>query len=258
MAAPCASSRRSSSLCRRPSMRRRSRPARQRVAEQLQQQLQVHVPGAARQRIGEPEDAGGHTAHAEGNHEHRADLQLRQALALDQLIPARRGAVADLREAQVFEAALEPGIGFDGGAAPGFHAALRERAVRGVHLVDRRAVGREQPHEGGIDAGGIAQGVEAVADAGFDGAAPHVLQVDGYFGAGDIDAQGGFAAARRPHARREHVRRGQITRMIRCLSHSFASYSVDPCAAPTRATDSNTCLLPKLRSILSQVFRNTS
>ena len=34
----------------------------------------------------------------------------------------------------------------------------------------------------------------------------------------------------------------------------IASYSVDPCAAPTRATDSNACLLPKLRSILSQEF----
>ena len=59
----------------------------QRIAEQLQQQLQVHVPGAARQRVGQPEDAGGQAAHAEGNHEHRADLQLRQALALDQPAP---------------------------------------------------------------------------------------------------------------------------------------------------------------------------
>jgi hypothetical protein len=77
----------------------------QRIAEQLEQQLKVHVPGAARQRIGEPEDAGGHIAHAEGNHEHRADLQLREALTLDHLIPARRRGVADLRKAQVFETA---------------------------------------------------------------------------------------------------------------------------------------------------------
>ena len=114
--------------------------------------------------------------------------------------PAGRGAGAALsrisERRRCSRRPLSHGIGVEGGAAPGFHPALRQRAVRGVDLVDGRAVGREQPDEGGVHAGGIAQGIEAVADAGVDGAAAHVLQVDGDFGAGDIDAQRRLAAAR--------------------------------------------------------------
>ena len=80
----------------------------QRIAQQLQQQLQVHVPGAARQRIGQAQDAGRLAQHAEADQQHRADGQLGEALGFDQLVPARRGGVADLGEPQVFEAALEP------------------------------------------------------------------------------------------------------------------------------------------------------
>ncbi len=87
----------------------------QRVAEQLEQQLQVHVPRAARQRVGQAQDAGRLAADADGNEQHRADLQFGEALALDQLVLRGSRAVADLGEAQMVEAALEPGIGIERG-----------------------------------------------------------------------------------------------------------------------------------------------
>ena len=191
-----------------------------RVADELEQQLQVHVPRAARQRVGETEDAGRLALHAEGDEQHRTDLQLREAPAFGGLVLARGGGVADLGEAQVFEAALEPRIGFERRAAPGLDATLRERSVGGIDLVDRPRLGSEQPHEGRIDSTGVTQRVQGVADAGFDLPAAHVLEVDGNLGARDVDAKRLLAAAGRPHARREDVGCGQF-RIFRCLSHSF-------------------------------------
>ena len=63
-------------------------------------------------------------------------------------------------------------------------------------LIDRGTVGGEQPDEGGIDAGSIAQGIQTIANGTFDGAAPHVLQVDRNFGTGDVDAKRRLTAAR--------------------------------------------------------------
>ena len=42
----------------------------QRIAEKLQQQLQIHVPGASRQCVGEAKDAGWLTEYPEGNQQH--------------------------------------------------------------------------------------------------------------------------------------------------------------------------------------------
>ena len=92
-------------------------------------------------------------------------------LALDRLVLARRGAVADLGEAQMFEAALEPGDRL---------RARRDARLRRGTAPARRgrrrprrwcAVGVEQPDEGGVDARGVTQGIEALADAAVDGAA---------------------------------------------------------------------------------------
>jgi len=96
-------------------------------------------------------------------------------------------------KAQVVEAPLDPRIGLQRRRTESLHPALRQRAMGGIDLLDGIAVRRQHPHEGRVDVGGIAEGVEAVADAGLDRAATNVLQVDGDFGAGDVDAERRFA-----------------------------------------------------------------
>ena len=101
----------------------------------------------------------------------------------------------DLAQPQVVQPALDPREGLQCGRTPGLDAALRQGAMRGVHLVDGRAIGRQHPDERGVDPGGIAQRIQAVANDGVERPATHVLQVDGDLGAGDVHAQRGFAAA---------------------------------------------------------------
>ena len=245
LAAPCASSRRSSSLCRRCFDAQRleaGAPASCRAASAATAGSRPRRRAAAHWRGRGCRPAGRCTR--KEIMQHRADLQLGEALALDQLVPARRGAVADLGEAQVFEAALEPRIGFERGAAPGFHAALRERAVGGVDLVDGRAVGREQPDEGGIDAGGIAQGVEAVADAGFDASRGACSAGRWRFWCRRYRRRASAcrrAPTTRPSRRRrmrsDHQDVQVLEPLFSLLGDGYRRY--DPCArAPTRATDS--------------------
>ena len=168
LAAPCASSRRSSSLCRRCSMRSFSRPVASELPSSFSSNCRFTSQAPRGSALARPRMPAGWPSTRKRDQQHRTDGELGEALGLDQLVLARRGGVADLGEPQVFEAALQPRIGFQRRGAPGFHPALRQGAVGGVDLVDGRSVGREQPHEGGVHAGGIAQGVQTVVDAGID------------------------------------------------------------------------------------------
>ena len=74
-------------------------------AEQLHQQLQVDVPGAARQASAQARGSRPACPAMRKRHQQRrADVQLGKARGFRRLLLARAGAVAQLREAQVLEA----------------------------------------------------------------------------------------------------------------------------------------------------------
>ena len=78
-------------------------------ADELHQQLHVHVPGPTRQGVCQAQKPRGLALDTQRNKERRPQLQLREALRLRRLLLAGRAGITQLGEAQMIEAPLEPG-----------------------------------------------------------------------------------------------------------------------------------------------------
>ncbi len=72
--------------------------------QQLHQKLQVHVPGAARQRMAQAEESGGSALHPQSHEQRRSYLQLREPLGFGGLLTPRGAGVPQLGKAQMIQA----------------------------------------------------------------------------------------------------------------------------------------------------------
>ncbi len=78
------------------------------AADQLHQQMQLHLPIVARPRAGDAEHACGASLDEVADHQHRSDPEIRPQRRIVALIGARLRGIAKLRHAQRREARAQP------------------------------------------------------------------------------------------------------------------------------------------------------
>ena len=183
-------------------------------ADELQHQLEVHVPRATRQSVREAEDAGGLALDAERDQQCRTDLQLREATGLSELLLPRRAGVAQLGKAQVIEPGLQPGKLLDAFATQRFRAALRERATRDLHVFDRKLVGTEHRDERAVRRGRFTQQLEIATQRFFQRLPAHVLEIDGDLRARDVETEDRFLSTTVPGVTGQDVRGRELCCLV--------------------------------------------
>src|SRR6516165_3091397 len=105
-------------------------------ADELHQQLQVHIPRPARQRVCEREESSGPALRAQRHDQRGTDLELGELHRLSGLILARGAGIAQLREPQVLEPSLQPRKRLEARARESLRAALRESTACELHFRD--------------------------------------------------------------------------------------------------------------------------
>ena len=173
-------------------------------ADELQEQMQVHVPAVERRRRERSEEAA-HCPHAEADQEQRTDVQARQALGVARLLGFDIDGVADLEDPHVFEPRADPGQRVERLALQHLRPALRERTLRRGDGVDALAVPVEQRKEYGVGIGGLAQDVEALANHRIGVAGSDVLEIDRDLCASEVNTERRALGPRLPKLRRQDI-----------------------------------------------------
>ena len=117
------------------------------AADQLHQQMQLHFPVLARQRAGDPEQAGRPALDEVADDQHRADAEVTPHRRILGLIGARLGGIAQLRHPQRREPRLQPGQRVQRLAAQLFRIAGGQHAARHLDFGELSGLGVERECE---------------------------------------------------------------------------------------------------------------
>ena len=175
------------------------------AADELEQQMQLHVPVVARQRARDSEDAGRPILDEISDHENRADAELAPHGRIVSLVDTHVRGIAQFGHPQRREPRAKPGQRAQSLAAQLLRIAGRKHAARDRNVDEILGIELQLDVKGGIGAGRFAQQFQIRGDTSRGRSRGHRLEIDGDLGADDVETDRGTQTTARPGLRGQHV-----------------------------------------------------